>query len=146
MGQIRERKKSARSFSDRSFFMDVRAGCSCQNASFFQDLEGLTEVFGRMSAGISAPKLLLWADFSFLINSVVRLLGVGGRLKEFFYRGKVLIVSWTPLGMFLAGPPTRPRKRTLKESGISPEKDKSGRTSPNWQSSPQFRTPPFTGP
>ena len=34
---------------------------------FFQDLEGLTEVFGRMSAGISGPKLPLWADFSFLI-------------------------------------------------------------------------------
>ena len=33
---------------------------------FFQDLEGLTEVFGRMSAGISAPKLPLWAGFSFL--------------------------------------------------------------------------------
>ena len=27
-------EKSARSFSDRSFFMDVRAGCPCQNASF----------------------------------------------------------------------------------------------------------------
>ena len=34
---------------------------------FFQDLEGLTEVFSRMSAGISAPKLPLCADFSFLI-------------------------------------------------------------------------------
>ena len=33
---------------------------------FFQDLEGLTEVFGPMSAGISGPKLPLWADFSFL--------------------------------------------------------------------------------
>ena len=33
---------------------------------FFQDLEGLTEVFGWMSAGISIPKLPLWADFSFL--------------------------------------------------------------------------------
>ena len=31
----------------------------------FQDLDGLTEVFGRMSAGISGPKLPLWADFSF---------------------------------------------------------------------------------
>ena len=34
----------------------------------FQDLEGLTEVFGRVSAGISGPKLPLWADFSFLIS------------------------------------------------------------------------------
>ena len=33
---------------------------------FFQDLEGLTEVFGRMSAGISGQKLPLWAEFSFL--------------------------------------------------------------------------------
>ena len=33
---------------------------------FFQDLGGLTEVFGRMSAGISGPKLPLWAEFSFL--------------------------------------------------------------------------------
>ena len=35
---------------------------------FFQDLEGLTEVFGRMSAGISGQKLPLWAEFSFLIS------------------------------------------------------------------------------
>ena len=33
---------------------------------FFQDLEGLTEVFGRMSAEISGLKLPLWAEFSFL--------------------------------------------------------------------------------
>ena len=37
---------------------------------FFQDLEGLTEVFGRMSAGISGQKLLLWAEFSFLNSEV----------------------------------------------------------------------------
>ena len=37
---------------------------------FFQGLEGLTEVFGRMSEGISGPKLPLWADFSFLISSL----------------------------------------------------------------------------
>ena len=53
--------------SDRSFFVDVRAACPCQNACFFQDLEGLTEVFGRMSAGTSGRKLPLWADFSLLI-------------------------------------------------------------------------------
>ena len=34
---------------------------------FFQDLEVLTEVFGRMSAGMSGPKLPLWAEFLFLI-------------------------------------------------------------------------------
>ena len=35
---------------------------------FFQDLEGLTEVFGGMSAEMSGPKLPLWAKFSFLIR------------------------------------------------------------------------------
>ena len=46
--------------------MDVRAACPCQNAFiFFRDLEGLTEVFGRMSAGTSGRKLPLWADFLF---------------------------------------------------------------------------------
>ena len=39
---------------------------SVRKCLFFQDLEGLTEVFGRMSAGISGPKLPLWAEFSFL--------------------------------------------------------------------------------
>ena len=33
---------------------------------FFQNLEGLTEVFDRMSARISGPKLPHWVDFSFL--------------------------------------------------------------------------------
>ena len=33
-------KKSARSFSDRSFFMDVRAGCPCENACFFLGFGG----------------------------------------------------------------------------------------------------------
>ena len=47
--------------------MDVRVGCPFQNAClFFWDLEGLTEVFGRMSAGISGPKLPLFAAFSIL--------------------------------------------------------------------------------
>ena len=60
-------EKSARSFSDRSFFVDVRAACPCQNACFFfQHLEGLTEVLGRMSAGTSGRKLPVSADFSFL--------------------------------------------------------------------------------
>ena len=29
---------------------------------FFEDLEGLTKVFDWMSAGISGPRLPLWAD------------------------------------------------------------------------------------
>ena len=72
-------EKSARSFSDRSFFVDVRAACPCQNA-FFQDLEGLTEVFGRLSAGSSGRKLPLWADFSFL-NNLPRSLTTGSTLR-----------------------------------------------------------------
>ena len=32
----------------------------------FQDLEGLTEVFGRISTGTSGRKLPLWGDFLFL--------------------------------------------------------------------------------
>ena len=39
--------------------MDIRAGCPCRDAYFFHDLEGLTEVFRRMSAGTSGPKRLL---------------------------------------------------------------------------------------
>ena len=39
---------------------------------FFQGLEGLTEAFGRMSAGISGQKLPLWAEFSFLTLSHFR--------------------------------------------------------------------------
>ena len=52
-------EKSARSFSDRRFFMDVRVGCPFRNACFFQDLEGLTEVFDGTSAGMCGPKLPL---------------------------------------------------------------------------------------
>ena len=57
--------KSARSFSDRSFFVNVCAARPCQML-VFPEFGGLTEVFGRMSAGISGRKLPLWADFSFL--------------------------------------------------------------------------------
>ena len=65
MPVFRECKFSPK-FSDRSFFVDVRAACPCSNACFSQDLKGLTEVFGRMSAGVSGRKLPLGADFSFL--------------------------------------------------------------------------------
>ena len=41
-------------------------GMSVSKCLFSQDFEGLTEVFGRMSAGISGQKLSLWAEFSFL--------------------------------------------------------------------------------
>ena len=61
----RERKISPKFFRPK-FFHGRPRGMSVPECFFFQDLEGLTEVFGRMSAGISAPKLPLWADFSFL--------------------------------------------------------------------------------
>ena len=62
---FRERKISPKFFRPK-FFHGCPRGISLPKCFFFQDLEGLTEVFGRMSAGISAPKLPLWADFSFL--------------------------------------------------------------------------------
>ena len=45
----------------------------------FQDLEGLTKVFRRMSAGMSGQKLPLWADFSFLsfVHSHIHLVITG---------------------------------------------------------------------
>ena len=79
-------ENSAQSFSDRSCFVPpwghghprLRVmGCPHQNACFFQDFEGLTEVFApRRPPGYPhgrprhnpAPKLTLWAAFSFLIN------------------------------------------------------------------------------
>ena len=48
------------------FFRGRPRGMSVPKCFFFQDLEGLTEVFGRMSVGTSGRKLPLWADFSFL--------------------------------------------------------------------------------
>ena len=62
----RERKISLKFFGPK-FFHGRPRGMSVRKCLFFQDLEGLTEVFGRMSAGMSGPKLPLWAEFSFLI-------------------------------------------------------------------------------
>ena len=59
----RERKISPKFFHGRP------RGMSVPKCLFSQDLEGLTEVFGRMSAGISGQKLPLWAEFSFLKDS-----------------------------------------------------------------------------
>ena len=64
---IRERKISPKFFRPK-FFRGRPRGMSVSKCLFFQDLEGLTEVFGRMSAGISGQKLPLWAEFSFLRN------------------------------------------------------------------------------
>ena len=61
----RERKISPKFFRPK-FFLGRPRGMSVPKCLFFQDLEGLTEVFGRMSAGISGQKLPLRAEFSFL--------------------------------------------------------------------------------
>ena len=61
-GPVREREISPKFFRPK-FFHGRPRGMSVPKCLFFQDLEGLTEVFGRMSAGISAPKLPLWANF-----------------------------------------------------------------------------------
>ena len=61
----RERKISPKFFRPK-FFHGRPRGMSVPKCLFFQDLEGLTEVFGGMSAGMSGRKLPLWAEFSFL--------------------------------------------------------------------------------
>ena len=61
----RERKISPKFFRPK-FFHGRPREMSVPKCLFFQHLEGLTEVFGRMSTGISGQKLPLWAEFSFL--------------------------------------------------------------------------------
>ena len=61
----RERIISPKFFRPK-FFHGRPRGMSVPKCLFFQDLEGLTEVFGGTSAGMSGPKLPLWAEFSFL--------------------------------------------------------------------------------
>ena len=62
----RERKISPKLFRLKFFHGRPRGMSVPKCLFFFQDLEGLTEVFGRMSAGISGQKLPLWAEFSLL--------------------------------------------------------------------------------
>ena len=52
----RERKISPKFFRPK-FFRGRPRGMPVPKRLFFQDLEGLTEVFGRMSAGTSGRKL-----------------------------------------------------------------------------------------
>ena len=66
-GKTRERKISPKFFRPK-FLHGCPRGMSVPKCLFFQDLEGLTEVFGGMSAGMSGRKLPLWAEFSFLKN------------------------------------------------------------------------------
>ena len=61
----------ARIFSEffrPKFFHGRPRGMSVPKCLLFPDLEGLAEVFGGLSAGMSGPKLPLWAEFSFLNN------------------------------------------------------------------------------
>ena len=71
---------------------------------FSQDLEGLTEVFGRMSAGISGQKLPLWAEFSFLnfafpLQRPRPATGVSRALRAGSVPGVSLGVSLGPFGL-----------------------------------------------
>ena len=65
LAKNRERKISPKFFRPK-FLHGRPRGMSVPRCLFFQDLEGLTEVFGGMSAGMSGRKLPLWAEFSFL--------------------------------------------------------------------------------
>ena len=67
----RERKISPKFFRPK-FFHGRSSGMSVRKCLFFQDMDSLTEVFGRMSAGISGAKLHLWAEFSFLTKKPKR--------------------------------------------------------------------------
>ena len=59
------KRKISPKFFRPKFFHGRPCGMSVPECLFFQHLEGLTEVFGRTSAGISGQKLPLWAEFSF---------------------------------------------------------------------------------
>ena len=68
----RERKISPKFFRPK-FFHGRPRGLSVPKCLFFQHLEGLTEVFGRMSAGISGQKLPLCAEFPFLKGGIAEI-------------------------------------------------------------------------
>ena len=106
-----------------------------------------------------------WWDFS-PEKTLLREAKPGGFQTRVFpiFSGKVQLVSRTLSGLFLVGALNRPRarKRTNRENpGPSPsksgksqknrespkrtKKDKKGRTSPD-RETPQFETPPFSGP
>ena len=61
-------EKSAQSFSDRSFFVDVRAACPCQIACFSRIWRAWPKFLAGCPQGRPAENFGLWADFSFLIN------------------------------------------------------------------------------
>ena len=60
----RERKISPKFLTDRSSFMDVRAGCLFRNVCFFPGFGGPDRSFWPDVR--SGQKLPLWAEFSFL--------------------------------------------------------------------------------
>ena len=86
---LRERKISPKFFRPK-FLHGRPRGMSVPKCLFFQDLEGLAEVFGGMSAGMSARKLPLWAEFSFL-NTVLKLLNMWASERSLGICGFVLV-------------------------------------------------------
>ena len=68
-------EKSARSFSDRSFFVDVRAACPCQNACFSRIWRAWPKFSAGCPQGRPAENFGLWADFSFLIKGAFASIG-----------------------------------------------------------------------
>ena len=59
-------EKSARSFSDRSFFVDVRAACPCQNSCFSRIWRAWPKFSAGCPQGRPEENFGFWADFSFL--------------------------------------------------------------------------------
>ena len=53
-------EKSARSFSDRSFFVDVRAACPCQNACFSRAWRAWPKLWAGCPQGRPAENFLGW--------------------------------------------------------------------------------------
>ena len=66
---------------------------SVLKCSFFQDLEGLTEVSGRMSAGTSGQKLPLWAELSFRNLSIPTQFSKEGQKSVFLLSGAIDLMS-----------------------------------------------------
>ena len=81
-------EKSARSFSDRSFFVDVRAACPCQNACFSRIWRAWPKFLAGCPQRRPAENFGVWADFSFLIFfPIFRGRASEGRNQYFSYFG-----------------------------------------------------------
>ena len=94
----RERKISPKFFRPK-FFRGRPRGTPMPKCLFFQDLEGLTKVFGRMSAGTSGRKLPLWVDFSFLTKGPFRTKNAAAleTVAFYYYRSVLLSILTCPI-------------------------------------------------